>query len=172
MKQPHPLLQSDISNYTASDIVNIAAYYLEIPTFALMKRGRKKDHVLARMYIFDLLYSNKRLDMTFQKIGNMFGMHHTSVMHSMQTLKDYINIYDDVRDKLEYLHLVIYNDLQYLRYPKKTNGKYDLIENKSKHVTFRICETDFEDLVTLSEKKKERFSEFIRKCVLVGMKQN
>lgn len=172
MKPEHPLLQNDTNLYKPSDIIEIACYYLEMPKYILLKRRREKEHVLARMFIFDLLYSNKRLDMTIQRIGNMFGMHHSSVVHSLQTLKNYMDVYEDVRSRLEHLHLVIYNHLDYFTYLKKGNETNNLIENKTRHVTFRISETEFNELVTQSMKKKERFTEYIRQCVMLGMQQN
>jgi hypothetical protein len=172
MKPEHPLLQSNSNNYTPSDIIEIACYYLETPKYVLLKRTRQREHVLARMYIFDLLYSNKRAHMTLQKIGNMFGMHHSSVVHSMQTLKNYMDVYEDVRSKLEHLHLVIYNHLDYFKFIKTGSKSQMLIENKLRHITFRISETEFNDLVTLSMKKKVRLTECVRDLVLCGMKEN
>jgi phage regulator Rha-like protein len=172
MKPQHPLLQSNPNLYTPSDIIDIACYYLETPKYVLLKRTRQREHVLARMYIFDLLYSNKTIDMTLQKIGNMFGMHHSSVVHSMQTLKNYLDVYEDVRTRLEHLHLVIYNHLDYFTFIKKGSQSQTLIENKNRYVTFRISETEFNELVTISMKKNQRFTEYIRNCVLCGMNEN
>jgi hypothetical protein len=158
----HPLEQDDTFSYTASDIIHIACYYLDLNPSTIVKRSRSKEYVIGRMFIYDLLLYNRNLDLTIVKLGYLFGRHHSSVINARDEFNKYLDVYDDMRHKLENLHLNVYRHLDYYNHPISKSKK----DNEStKKILIDIPESMFYDMLSRSKKTDITLSEIIVKCV-------
>lgn len=164
----HPLEQEDTSLYSPTDIIHIACFYLQTNPSKLTKKGRYKEDIFNRMLIYDLLLNNKTLSLTFQKVGYLFGRHHSTIINSRDELRNQLDVYIDMRHKLEWLHLQVYGHLDY--YTFKFSGlKNKLMHKVEKKVLFDIEENQFYELLELVKKRKMKLSEFVGKCVTKSM---
>jgi len=158
----HPLEQDDTSVYTPSDVIHIACFYLNLNPNTITKKGRVKEYVMGRMMIYDLLLNNRRLDLTIEKIGYLFGRHHSSVINARDEMRKYLDVYDDMRHKLEHLHLCVYRHLDYYNHVISKRVK----DNECfKKILIDIPETMFYDMLAQSKKTDITLSEIVVKCV-------
>lgn len=158
----HPLERDDTSLYTPSDIIHIACFYLDVNPNTLLKKGRTKELVICRMLIYDLLIHNKRLQLTFQKIGNLFGRHHSSIINSRDELRNYLDVYDEIRQRLEHLHLSVYRHLDYYNHPLSVKKKDKEVFKK---ILIDLPEQMFYDMLKESRKTDITLSDIVQKCV-------
>ena len=160
----HPLEQDDTTQYTPTDIIYIACFYLQTHPTKLIKKSRYKDDIFNRMLIYDLLMSNKTLNLTFQKVGYLFGKHHSTIIHSRDELRNQMDVYAEMRHKLEWLHLQVYGHLDFYTF-EFSGVKNRLIHKLDKKVLFDINENLFYELLEIVKKRKMKLSEFVGKCV-------
>ena len=76
-------------------IVNLVCKYYDLPVEKVKGKLRKREFVLARHICayFLRLHTNA----TLENIGDFFGgRDHTTVIHSVATIKDFIHIKDDI----------------------------------------------------------------------------
>ncbi len=82
---------------TIDSIKNIVANYFKVPIELLSSSTRKHQIVLARQ--MSMFLTKKLLDVPLKKIGEEFGgRDHTTVLHSIQTIENYLN-FDRVTKK-------------------------------------------------------------------------
>jgi hypothetical protein len=158
----HPLEQDDTSVYTPSDIIHIACFYLNLNPSSIIKKGRTKEYLLGRMLIYDLLLSNKTLQLTLERTGYLFGRHHSTLINARDELRKYLDVYDEIRHKLEHLHLSVYRHLDFYNHEISKRVK----ENKNfKKILIDIPEQLFYDMLVESKKTDITFSELVTKCI-------
>jgi hypothetical protein len=145
----HPLEQDDTSTYTPSDIIHIACYYLNVNPNTILKKGRTKDYLTARMFIYDLLINNRTLQLSLERVGYLFGRHHSTVINARDELRKYLDVYDELRHKLEHLHLSVYRHLDFYNHVISKCEK----DNKNfKKILIDIPEKLFYDMLVESKK--------------------
>ena len=73
-------------------IIDIICKYYDTNIEQLKKRNRKREIVtVRRMCIYFL---KKNTHSTLKSIGDIFGQDHTTVIHSLDTIQDFIDIKD------------------------------------------------------------------------------
>jgi len=158
----HPLEQDDTTLYTPSDIIHIACFYLDCNPNTILKKGRTKELVMNRMLIFDLLLHNKTLQLTFVRIGNLFGRHHSTIINARDELRNYLDVYDEMRQKLEHLHLSVYRHLDFYTHPLAVKKKD---KEMFKKILIDLPEQMFYDMLNQSRKTDITLSDIVQKCV-------
>jgi len=158
----HPLEKDDTSNYTPSDIIHIACYYLNVNPTTILKQGRTKEYLTARMFIYDLLINNRTLQLSLERIGYLFGRHHSTVINARNELNKYLDVYDEMRHKLEHLHLSVYRHLDFYNHIVSKRIKDDKVFKK---ILIDIPENIFYDMLVESKKTDLTLSEMVTKCI-------
>ena len=60
----------------------------------IMSRSRQRDVITARQMCWKIMY--ERLGYTLQKIGNIFGKHHSTIINGLQTINQLLEVKDPV----------------------------------------------------------------------------
>jgi len=68
------------------EILEYVSKTFKVSKTAMLSKSRKKEIVIAKMFIF--FYLRNYLYHSFQQIGNMFDMKHSSIIHSLKTFED------------------------------------------------------------------------------------
>lgn len=91
-------------------IMDIVCVYFATSKESLVSRSRRKNIVAARQMAMYLMRKHARLRLV--EIGRVFGgRDHTSVIHSINTIKTEKEIYDNVAKDCAYLSDVIYDHI-------------------------------------------------------------
>ena len=86
-------------------IETVAIYYNVCPFFradTIKKRNRKREIVLARQTA--MLLIRKQTPLSLKSIGELFGKDHTTVIHSIQTLKDLMSVDNQVAEDITFIN--------------------------------------------------------------------
>jgi chromosomal replication initiator protein len=109
----HPLeLQTKI--LTSNQIINkVCEIYDVSPSLALGKL-RWAKLVECRMVISHILRNDRHLDMSLKSIGFMLGRRdHTTIIHSIRTIENQIEVDEVFREKLINIYLKVYGTTKY-----------------------------------------------------------
>ena len=108
------------------DLIKNVEYYIEKDE--LKKRCRERKYVHRRIFLFNVL---RNAGCTYQFIGKMFGLCHTTILHGIKTYK-YLK---KAKDPLLFLDIAEYDGKF-----KFHNTKYDLKTDILKATTIRDLE--------------------------------
>lgn len=104
-----------------ASIMKTVAQYFNLQETALVKKNRKKELVFARQLI--CYFARKYTHTTLKKIAKNFGFDHTSVIHSINSIQDYLSVVDEAT-------LAAVAAIE-----KELSQEFKLIENKLKPPT-------------------------------------
>jgi chromosomal replication initiator protein len=76
----------DISN----SIMEIIAEYFEQPLENIITKSRKREYIIPRQFIHFFL--KEKTDLSLQSIGNITQKHHATVIHSIKTITNLIEV--------------------------------------------------------------------------------
>lgn len=106
----HPLqYQKTRKRLTSNDIINkVSEIYGHSPSM-VCGQLRWKKLVEARMIIAHILRNDKYLEMSLKSIGFMLGRRdHTTIIHSIRSIEDRIEVYPDFRLKVIDIYEKVY----------------------------------------------------------------
>lgn len=87
-------------------VLNYVAHIFETPIEAILSKSRQRDTVTARhtaIAFFRSLMKNRNNRFTEKEVGSWFGRDHTSVIHSCNNVKNWIDVYPEYRANYERL---------------------------------------------------------------------
>jgi hypothetical protein len=108
------------------DLIRSVEYYIQKDE--LKKRCRERKYVHKRIFFFNTL---RNAGCTYQRIGDMFGLNHATIVHGIKTYK-YLK---KAKDPLLFLDIAEYDGKF-----KFHNTKYDLKTDILKATTIRDLE--------------------------------
>lgn len=71
------------------DLIKVVEYFIQKDE--LKKRCRQRKYVHKRIYFFNVL---RNAGCTYQRIGDMFGLNHTTILNGIKKYKELIHIKD------------------------------------------------------------------------------
>ena len=108
------------------DLINSVQHYIEKDE--LKKSCRERKYVHKRIYFFNVL---RNAGLTYQLIGEMFGLNHATILHGIKTYK----CLKKAKDPMLFLDIAEYDGKFKLH-----NTKYDLKTDILKATTIRDLE--------------------------------
>jgi chromosomal replication initiator protein len=100
-----------------TDIIFEVCNYYDIYMTEVISKKRDFHLVGIRHKIYDLLYSNTDLKMSLKYIGSFFqGKDHTTIIHGINQVKKFCEVYPEYRNEYKKLHLKIYGSLKYFKH--------------------------------------------------------
>ena len=87
------LTKNSKRDFDIDDIIDRVCGYLDVPTKMVYRRSREHQYVLARQISMYLI--KKKTNMTLKSIGEKFNRDHTSVIHSITSINNYIFTKDE-----------------------------------------------------------------------------
>ncbi len=84
---------------TIDDVLKKVCEYFDISEKQIMGKSRKKEIALARQ--ISMYLSQEICELSLSQIGKFYGKHHSTVMHSIEKIKNEIKTNDDVRKYVE-----------------------------------------------------------------------
>ena len=78
---------------TFDDVLRVVSCYLGISPQELKEKSRKRNLVFARHLIF--YFAKNKTQLTLVSIGEPFGFDHTTVLHGIQKINDYLDVKDE-----------------------------------------------------------------------------
>jgi len=81
-------VESEIEN-----IINRVSTVTGIPIEEIKGKKRKREIVVARQFVLYMV-KERFLDMTWQDVGNVVGVHHTTAIHSYREVVDKMKVKD------------------------------------------------------------------------------
>ena len=94
------------------ELMSSVLHYIEKDE--LKKRCRQRKYVHKRIYFFNVL---RNAGCTYQRIGDMFGLNHTTILHGIKTYKNL----EKSKDPLMFLDIAEYNGKFEVKYDLKTD---------------------------------------------------
>ncbi len=94
------------------DLIKVVEYFIQKDE--LKKRCRQRKYIHKRIYFFNVL---RNAGCTYQRIGDMFGLNHTTILHGIKTYKDL----KKAKDPLMFLDIAEYNGKFKVKYDLKTD---------------------------------------------------
>ena len=94
------------------DLIKVVEYFIQKDE--LKKRCRQRKYFHKRIYFFNVL---RNAGKTYQFIGKMFGLNHTTILHGIKTYK-YL---EKSKDPLMFLDIAEYDGKFEIKYNLKTD---------------------------------------------------
>ena len=104
-----------------ASIMKTVAQYFNLQEEILLKKKRKKELVFARQLI--CYFARKYTRMTLKGIAKNFSFDHTSVIHSVNSIQDFLSVQDEI------------TPAAVAAIEKELSKEFKLIENKLKPPT-------------------------------------
>lgn len=92
------LKEFNTEGFTHIQIVNAVQNHFALSFEDIAKKCRKRNIVIARMTL--MYFLRKNTHMTLQQIADLFNQDHTTVLHSLQTIRDLRHVYPQIENNI------------------------------------------------------------------------
>ena len=108
-------IMSGLQEMTATEIIQKACQFYQIDIKDLIGKKRNAYLIYSRHQVMDMLKRYKPLNLTLKGIGYLMGKRdHTTVLHAMDNVNKFNEIYPDYRENYRKLHVYCLNTEMYL----------------------------------------------------------
>jgi chromosomal replication initiator protein len=112
----HPL-ESPVIDLNHFEIIRKVCEYMSVNESKVLSKSREYKMVMTRFVIIDCLLNQQSFKYTLKEIGQMLGgRDHTTVIHSRDALRDWVNTDETMRTILKNTHLHVFNSLRYFKF--------------------------------------------------------
>lgn len=112
----HPLESPEL-DLNHFEIIRKVCEFMQVNESKVLSKSREYKMVMARFCIVDCLLNQQSFKYTLKEIGQMLGgRDYTTVIHSRDALRDWVNTDETMRNILKNTHLHVFNSLRYFNF--------------------------------------------------------
>lgn len=101
------------------ELIDKSCDFLNVKSNLIYSGSRHAPVSRARFMIIHAVYYNSHLNLSKSDLGIILNRDHSTIIHALQKIEDYIDTDIDFREELKRFHLFLYGHLQFFVWTNK-----------------------------------------------------